>query len=132
MRKIVAISIGVVVLLAGAMFYNVWHAAQDPVTRTPGPLETWRAQLHGQFEAAKKTEEKAEQQAWNSPEQLRAMIQGHEQRIERLKDNKEAAEIVAYDHEAVDRLEKRLAQIAEEEAAKAEAAEQAGKEAQQP
>ena len=61
----------------------------------------------------------------------RGLIQGHQQRIDRLKDNQEAAEIVAYDRDAVDRLEKRIAQIAEEEAAKAEAAEAAAKAAKQ-
>jgi hypothetical protein len=63
-------------------------------------------------------------------------MQGHEQRIEKLKGNTAAGEIVAYDREAIDRLEKRIAQIAEQEAAKAEAAQEAAKqaarEAQQP
>lgn len=127
MRRIAAIAAGVLLLLAVAMIVNVWHGARDPVTRAPGPLETARAQLHGQLDAAKKAESQAEQQAWNSPTQLRILIQGHEQRIDRLKDNKEAAEIVAYDQEAVDRLEKRIAQMAQEQAAKAEAAEQAAK-----
>jgi hypothetical protein len=47
----------------------------------------------------------------------------------KLKDNAAAAEIIAYDREAIDRLEKRIAQIAEEEAAKAEAAQEAAKQA---
>src|SRR5579871_5003872 len=122
MRRIVGISIAVLVLLVVATMVSIWHATQEPVTRTPGPLETGRAQLHAQLEQAKKTEEKAEKDAWNSPAQLRGLIQGHEQRIEKLKDNKEAAEIVAYDHDAVDRLEKRVAQIAQEQAAMAESA----------
>lgn len=109
-------------LLVVAMMVSVWHASQEPVTRTPGPLETGRAQLNTKLAEAKKTEGQAEQQAWNSAAQLRALIQGHEQRIEELKDNKEAADIVAYDRDAVDRLEKRIAQIAEEQAAKAESA----------
>ena len=109
-------------LLGVAMMVSVWHASQEPVTRMPGPLETGRTQLHEKLAEAKKTEGQAEQQAWNSPTQLRALIQGHEQRIEKLKDNKEAADIVAYDRDAVDRLEKRIAQIAEQQAAKAEAA----------
>ena len=129
MRRIVVISIAVLAMLAVAMMVNVWHAARDPVTHTPGPLESGRIQLRAQFEDAKKTEEMAEQQAWNSPAQLRTLMQGHEQRIDKLKDNKEAAEIVAYDRDAVDRLEKRIAQIAEQEAAKAEAAKQAAQEA---
>lgn len=136
MRRVLAIAAGVLVLFAVAMIYNVWHSAHDPVTRTPGPLETGRAQLHAQLETAKKTEAQAEEQDWNSPAELQALIQGHKKRIEKLKDNKEAAEIIAYDYDAIDRLEKRTAQLAEEEAAKAEAAkaeaaEQAAREAQQ-
>ncbi len=122
MRRIIVISTAVVALLAIAMMVSVWHASQEPVTRTPGAIETGRAQLHEKLAEAKKTEGQAEQQAWNSPAQLRALIEGHHQRIEKLKDNKEAADIVAYDRDAVDRLEKRIAQIAEEQAAKAEAA----------
>ena len=129
MKRIAVISLGVLLLLAVAMIVNVWHGARDPLTHTPGPLETGRAQLHAQLEAAKTTESQAEQRSWNSPAELRVLIQGHQQRIEELKDNKEAAEILSYDRDAVDRLEKRVAQIAEEQAAKAEAAERAAKEA---
>jgi len=129
MKRIVLITFGFLTLLAVAMVYTVSRASQEPVTHTPGPLETGRAQLHAQLEEAKKTEGQAEQQGWNSPEQLRALIDGHKQRIEKLKDNKEAAEIVAYDRQAIDRLEKRMAQIAEEEAARAEAEKEAAKRA---
>jgi len=117
------------VVLATAMVYGVWRASQEPVTHTPGPLETARVHLHAQLEEAKNTEAAAEKQHWDSPDGLRALIQGHEQRIDRLKNNKEAAEVVAYDRDAIDRLEKRIAQIAEEEAAKAEAQKEAAQEA---
>lgn len=110
------------VLFALALMVSVWHESQAPLTHTPGPLETGRAELHAQLEESRKTEAAAEQQDWNSPDQLHALIQGHEQRIEKLKDNKEAAEIVAYDRDSIDRLRKRIAQLAEEEAVKAEAA----------
>lgn len=128
MKRVVAITCGTLVLFAAGLMYSVWRASQEPVTHTPGPVEAGRVQLHAQFENAKKTEAAAEKQDWDSPEKLHAMIQGHEQRIEKLKDNKEAAEIVAYDRDAVDRLEKRIAQISEEETAKAEAAKEAAKE----
>ena len=131
MKRILGIGITALVLFAAAMLYSVWRESQAPVTHTAGPLETGRAQLHAQLEDARKTESAAEQQDWNSPDRLRAMIQGHEQRIEKLKDNKEAAEIVAYDRDSVARLEKRIAQIAAEQAAKAEAAQRAAEEAQQ-
>jgi hypothetical protein len=129
MKRFVAIGIGVVVLLAIGMVYSVWRASQEPVTRTPGALETGRMQLHAQLEQAKATEGAAEKQHWNSPGQLRALIESHQQRLEKLKYNKEAAEIVAYDRDAIDRLEKRIAQLAEEEAAKAEAAKEAARQA---
>jgi hypothetical protein len=131
MKRFVAIGIGVMVLLAVAMVYSVWRESQEPVTRTPGPLETGRMELHAQLEQSIKTESEAEKQNWNSSEKLRALIEGHRQRMERLKDNKEAAEIVAYDRDAIDRMEKRIAQIAEQEAARVEAAKQAA-EALQP
>lgn len=129
MKRIVAITCGVLLLSAVAMMYSVWRASQEPVTHTPGALETGRAQLHAQLEQAKKTEAQAEQQSWNSPNQLRGLIEGHQLRIDKLKDNKEAAEIVAYDRDTIDRLGKRIAQIAEEEAAKAEAEKEAAKQA---
>ena len=131
MKRIVAITCGTLVLLAVGMVYSVWRASQEPVTHTPGPLETGRIQLHAQLEDAKKTETVAEKQDWDSPDRLRALIQGHEQRIEKLKDNKEAAEIVAYDRDAADRLEKRIAQIAEEESARTEAAKEAAQQSAQ-
>ena|SRR5947207_14625824 len=119
MKRIVAIVLGVVVLLAVAMMYSVWRASEEPVAHTPGPLETGRTQLHAQLEEARKVEVQAERQDWDSATNLRALIQGHEQRIEKLKDNSEAAEIVAYDREAIRRLEKRMTELAEQQAAKA-------------
>ena len=131
MKRIVAITCGALVLLAVGMIVSVWRASQEPITHTPGPVETGRAQLRAQLEAAKKTEAAEEKQDWDSPDRLRVLVQGHGQRIEKLKDNKEAAEIVSYDRDAIDRLQKRIAQIAEEEAARAEAAKEAAKRAAQ-
>jgi hypothetical protein len=122
MRRIVPIVFGVVALLVIAQMVSVWRASQEPVSRTPGPLETGRAELHRQLEDAKKNESQAEQQAWNSPDGLRALIQGHQQRIGKLQQNKEAAEILAWDRDAVERLERRIADLAAQEAARAEAA----------
>jgi hypothetical protein len=131
MRRIFLIGFGILALLAVALMVSVWHAAREPVNRIPGPLEVARASLHRQLEDAKKTESQAEASAWNSSPRLRALIDGHQQRMDQLKDNKEAADIVAYDRDAVDRLEKRIAQIAEEQAAKAEAAKHASETSQQ-
>ena len=129
MKRAFLISFGVLAVLAIAMVTSVWRASHEPVTHTPGAVENGRAQLHAQLEQAMKTEGQAEQQNWHTPEQLRALIDGHKRRIEKLKDNKEAAEIVAYDRGAMERLEKRIAQIAEEEAARAEAEKEAAKQA---
>lgn len=129
MKRFFLISFGVLVLLALAMVYSVWRETQAPVTHASGAVETGRAQLRAQLEQAKKTEGDTERQHWNSPGQLNALAEGHKQRIEKLKDNMEAAEIVAYDRDAVDRLEKRIAQIAEEEAARVEAEKEAAKQA---
>ncbi len=123
------VGLGAVVVLAAGLVSSVWHASHDPVTHTPGPLETGRAQLHAQLEQAKSTEGAVEKQAWDSPEKLRVLIQGHERRIEALKDNKEAAEILAYDRDAIDRLQARITQLAEQEAARALAAQEAAKQA---
>ena len=121
MKRFFAIAIAVFALLASAMIYNVWRGSQEPVTRTPGPLETGRIKLHQQLEEAQKTEAQAEKQNWDSAAVLRVLINGHQQRIDKLKGNSEASEIVAYDRAAIERLEKRIAELAAQEAAKAAA-----------
>jgi hypothetical protein len=120
MKRILAIVLGLLALFAATITYGVWRESQEPVSSTPGPLATGRAQLHSQLEDAKKLETEVEKQDWNSPADLRRLIQGHKQRVEKLKDNAEAKEIVAYDRDAVDRLQKRIAALAEQQAAKAE------------
>ena len=119
MKRIVAIAVGFLALLVAAMSYNVWRASQEPVTSTPGPLETGRMHLHAQLEDARKIESQAEKQGWDSPAALRELIKGHEQRIEKLAGNSQAAEIVAYDRESINRLEKRIGELAEQQAARA-------------
>ncbi len=37
-------------VLAFALMCSVWRESRDPVTGTPSPLETGRAQLHEQLE----------------------------------------------------------------------------------
>ncbi len=119
MKKFFAIAVAVLALLASAMIYNVWRGSQEPVTRTPGPLETGRIKLHQQLEEAQKTEAQAEKQNWDSAAVLRVLINGHQQRMEKLKGNTQAGEILAYDQSAIERLEKRIAELAAQEAAKA-------------
>jgi hypothetical protein len=119
MKKFVAIAVAVVALLAWAMIYNVWRGSQEPVTRTPGPLENGRAQLRRQLDEAQKNEALVEKQYWDSAVSLRRIIDGHKRRIDKLKGNTEAGEIIAYDQAAIERLDKRIADLAAQEAAKA-------------
>jgi hypothetical protein len=123
MKRTFAIVFGLLVLFAGTMLYGVWRESQEPVSSPPGPLETGRAQLHAQLEDARKLETQVEKLGWNSSRDLRRLIQGHEQRIDKLKDNPEAKEILAYDRDAVDRLQKRISELAEQQAARAAAQE---------
>jgi hypothetical protein len=124
MKKVVAIALGVLALLASVMIYGVWRGSRDQVTRTPGPLETGRIKLHQQFEEAQKTEAEVEKQNWDSTAALRRLIAGHQQRMEKLKGNAQAGEILVYDQQSVERLEKRIADLAAQEAQKAEAAQE--------
>lgn len=119
MKKFVAVAVGILALLASAIIYNVWRGSQEPITRTPGPLETGRAKLHQQLDEAQKTEALVEKQDWDSAVALRRLINGHQQRIDKLKGNAEAGEIVAYDQASIERLEKRIAELAAQEAARA-------------
>ncbi|MFP5235225.1 MAG: hypothetical protein ACLGSD_04930 [Acidobacteriota bacterium] len=119
--------IGLLVVIS----YNVWRAAEEPVTSTPGPVEVGRAQLHAQLVDAEQREGAAEKQAWNSPVKLQTLLKWHQDRIAKLAGNTQAGEILAYDRAAVDRLQKRIADLAAQQAAQAKAAEAAAKAARQ-
>ncbi len=112
MRKKIAIAFAVLVVLGIAIAYNVGRAGQEFITATPGALELGRQHLHTQLEQATQDEAQVEKQAWNSPAQLRVLIQAHQHRIEQLSGNSQAGEIVAYDRDAITRLEKRIAGLA--------------------
>lgn len=130
MKKL-AIVLAALAALVMFISYNVWRAAEEPVTSTPGPLEVGRAQLHAQLMDAEQREGAAEKQAWNSPDNLRALVKWHQDRIAKLTGNTQAGEILAYDRAAVDRLQKRIADLAAQQAAQAQAAAAAAKAAQQ-
>jgi hypothetical protein len=117
MKKL-AIAVAVLVFLAGIASYNVWRANQDPVTTPPSPLDIGRQQLHAQLESAKPREAEIEQQDWNSVTLLRGLIKAHQQRIDELSGNSQAGEILAHDHDAIARLQKRIADLIAQEAAK--------------
>ena len=111
MKQVVIISVAVLALLVAVISYNVWHAFSEPVVAAPSAYEIGRQQLHSQFEAAKKREAQFEQQDWNSITLLHNLIVAHQQRIDKLTGNKEAAEIIAYDRDAMVRLQKRINEL---------------------
>lgn len=115
--RIVAIALGVLALLVAAMSYMVWREAVEPVASAPSPLDAGRIQIHTQFEAARKVEAEAEERDWGSASALRGFVKGHQQRIQELTGNPEAAEILAYDRDAVNRLNQRINDLAAQEAA---------------
>jgi hypothetical protein len=116
MRKF-AIALCVLVLLLIVGSYNVWRATEDPVISKPTLLQIGRAQLHAQLLDAEQREAQIEKQDWNSPDKLRALVKAHQDRIQKLLGNGQAAEIFAYDHAAVDRLQKRIAELEAQQAA---------------
>jgi hypothetical protein len=109
--KLLLLALGLIVLLAAVISYNVWRAYSDPVVAQPGAYELGHQHLHDQFEAAKKREAQFEQQDWSSMTLLHNLILAHQQRIDKLAGNKEAAEIVAYDHDAMIRIQARINEL---------------------
>lgn len=124
--KKVAIAFGVLVgllaVLVGIVSYGVWSAEQTPIAKTPGAVETGRTKLHAQLEEAKQREAQFEKQDWNSPTALRELIKSHQQRIDQLTGDSQAAEILAYDRDSITRLEKRINDLAEQQSAQPAAA----------
>ncbi|KAA6460882.1 hypothetical protein DYQ86_11390 [Acidobacteria bacterium AB60] len=110
--KLLLLVLGLFVLLAAVIIsYNVWHAFSEPLVARPGPYELGRQHLHDQLEAARKREAEFERQDWDSVTLLRGLIASHQQRIDRLTGNKEAAEIIAYDRDAITRIQARIADL---------------------
>jgi hypothetical protein len=109
--KIIAIAIGLLGILAAVIAYNVWHAENDPVTTSPGPLQAVQMQLQSQLQEAETREGQIEKLYWDSPRQLRLLVNSHQQRIQKLTGNTQASAILAHDREAVARLEKRIAEL---------------------
>jgi hypothetical protein len=109
--KRIALAVALFVLLVVAVGYNVWRANQEPVTTPPSEVEVGRQKLHEQLEESKRTEDKIEKQEWDSPALLEQVIVAHQQRIDKLKDNSQAGEIIAHDREAIERLQKRIEEL---------------------
>lgn len=111
MNKLVIGSLAVLALLVAVVAINVWRAIHEPVMSTPGPYQLGRQQLQSQLEAAKKREAQFEQQDWDSIPALHTLIAAHQQRIDKLTGNAEAAEILAYDNDSITRLKARIAEL---------------------
>lgn len=118
MKKL-AIALAVVAVLFLVFMFNVLRATQQPVTAAPDPLAAGRQKLHDQLAASEQREAEIEKQDWDSIPLLRELIAAHQQRIAKLAGNSQAAEIVAHDHDAMARLEKRIEDLAQQEKAKA-------------
>jgi hypothetical protein len=116
MKKL-AIAIAALIVLVAFAGWNVWHAVYEPVTETPSLVDQGRQQLHAQLEQAKAREAEIEQQDWGTITLLRGLIQAHQHRIDQLKDNGQAREIVAHDQDAIARIEKRIADLQTQQAA---------------
>ena len=109
--KLLLLALGFLVLLAAVITFNVWRTLSEPVVTTPSAYEIGRQRLHDQLEAVKKREARFEQQDWNYITPLHNLILAHQQRIAKLAGNKEAAEILAYDHEAITRIQARINEL---------------------
>jgi hypothetical protein len=110
MKKL-TIAIAIFAALILFVTYNVWRASEEPVTSPPTLVQLGAQQLHTQLQQAQARETAIEQQDWNSIPLLRGLIQAHEHRLEQLSGNKQAGEIIAHDKEAIERLEKRIADL---------------------
>ena len=117
--KLLLLALGLLVLLAAIISFNVWHALSEPIVTSPSAYELGRQNLHDQLEAVKKREAVFEQQDWNYMTPLHNLILAHQQRIAKLTGNKEAAEIIAYDHEAIARIQARINELDAKERAQA-------------
>jgi hypothetical protein len=123
MKKI-AIALAALLLLIGFASWNVWRAVYEPVTSQPSLVDLSRQQLHAQLEQSKTRESEIEQQEWGSITLLRGLILAHQHRIDQLKDNSQASEILAHDRDAIARIEKRIADLQTQQAAQQQAIEQ--------
>ena len=115
-------------LLMGAIAWSVWRADTAPVTTPLNAQEQGATKLHQQLEETKQHEAEVEKNVWNSTDQLVKLIHWHQDRIEKLKGNSQAGEIVAYDTDSVARIQARINQLAEQEKAKELAAIEKAKE----
>jgi membrane protein involved in colicin uptake len=116
--RILALIVVVLGLLAGAVAWSVWRADTAPVTTPPNAQQQGAEKLHQQLVETKQHEAEVEKNVWGSTDQLVKLIHWHEDRIEKLKANSQASEIVAYDTDSIARIQTRINQLAAEEKAR--------------
>lgn len=120
--RILALIVLVLALLVGGVAWSVWRADTAPVTTPLNAQQKGAENLRSKLDETKQHEADVEKQAWGSTDQLVKLIHWHQDRIEKLKSNSQAGEIVAYDTDSIARLQARINQLAAEEKAKEVAA----------
>ncbi len=114
MKKKILIALGVVLaVIAVAVALSVPRAGERQPP-PPDPFEAGRAKLYQQLEDSERREAAIEQQDWNSPALLTALIAAHQSRIDKLAGNSQAGEIVAHDKDSIARLRKRIQDLADQ------------------
>ncbi|HEY3705921.1 MAG TPA: hypothetical protein VGL22_12715 [Terracidiphilus sp.] len=131
MKNKLAIAFFALLLLLGFVSWNVWYAVYEPVTPTPSLVELGRQQLHNQLQQSVSRETEIEKQDWDSVTLLRSLIEAHQHRIDQLKDNSQAGEILAHDRVAIARIEKRIADLKAQQAQQAQQADSSAVESDQ-
>ena len=116
--KLVALTLLALVALAGVIAWTVWRADTAPVTAPLTAVQDGQQQLHAQLEATIHHEAEVERNVWSSMDQLVKLIHWHQNRIDRLSGNSQAAEILAYDRDSITRLQTRINQLDAQEKAK--------------
>lgn len=101
-----------------AIGFNLSRARREPLVITPDPLQAGRQRLHAQLVQSEQHEAEIEKQDWNSIALLNQLVSAHQERISKLAGDSEAGEIVAHDRDAIERLVKRIHDLAAIEAEK--------------
>ena len=126
--RIIALILLALATIAGVIAWTVYRADTAPVTAPPSAVQQGQQQLHSQLQETIQHESEVEKQAWNSTDQLVKLIHWHQQRIDRLDGNSQAADVLIYDRDSITRIQARINELAVEEKAKELAAIEKAKE----
>jgi hypothetical protein len=106
------------VALAGVIAWTVWRADTVAITAPLSAVQDGQQQLHAQLQQTIQHETQVEKNVWNSMDQLVKLIHWHQNRIDRLSGNSQAAEILEYDRDCITRIQARINQLDAQEKAK--------------